>query len=125
MFAGGRGGVNSRGGGYSGGGAISRGRGTSGGVNGNTSDDDQSSRDTGSNSLGVGGHGTGLAADGVGVTEASGGVRAGDGSGLNPNRTSWYELSSTKLRQLDCTCMLSCVSKCKFSQWLLIYFTFI
>ena len=45
MFAGGRGGVNSRGGGYSGGGAISRGGGTSGGVNGDTSDDDQSSRD--------------------------------------------------------------------------------
>ena len=41
------------------------------------------------------------------------------------NKTSWNELSSTRLRQLDCTCMLSCVSKCKFSQWLLIYFTLI
>ena len=85
MFAGGRGGVNSRGGGYSGGGAISRGGGSSGGVNGDASDD-QSSRDTGSNSLGVGGHGTGLAEDVGGVGGASGGVGAGDGSGLNPNR---------------------------------------
>ena len=40
-------------------------------------------------------------------------------------QTSWNELSSTRLRQLDCMCMLSCISKCKFSQWLLIYFTFI
>jgi hypothetical protein len=39
--------------------------------------------------------------------------------------TSWNELSSTRLRQLDCKRMLSCVSKCKFSQWFLMYFTFI
>ena len=82
MFAGGRGGVNSRGGGYSGGGAISRGGGSSGGFNGDTNDD-QSARDTGSNNLGVVGHGTGLAAD---VRGASGGFGSGDGSGLNPNR---------------------------------------
>jgi chromosome segregation ATPase len=29
----------------------------------------------------------------------------------NQQTTSWDELSSTRLRQLDCKCMLSCVSK--------------
>ena len=41
-------------------------------------------------------------------------------SWVNTFKTSWNELSSTRLRQLDCNCMLSWVSK-----WLLIYFTFI
>ena len=37
--------------------------------------------------------------------------------------TSWDELSSTRLRQLDCKYVLSCVCKYKLSQWLLIFLT--
>ena len=89
MFAGGRGGVNSRGGGYSGGGAIRRVAGSSGGEN----SDGHGSRDTWANSLGV--SVVGLAADGVGVTGANGGVGAGDGSGLNPNRIRGFGVQQT------------------------------
>ena len=40
-----------------------------------------------------------------------------------PSLTSWDELSSTRLRQLDCNFMLSCVCKYKLGQWLLLFLT--
>ena len=50
--------------------------------------------------------------DKEGKTEGKAEGKKGERNGeRNGERTIWNELSSTRLRQLDCTCMLSCVSK--------------